>query len=107
MGEGYAAAGAVVGEPRHPLPRGLILLTASSKRAPPKVRDVVAERPQGPAIGRHRMVGEEAANNLPQPLPLLGDRLVPSPPHLLLDLLELGSHAVSPGLPGSSPDGSC
>src|SRR5512134_3720263 len=77
----------------------MILLAASSKRAPPQVRDVVAERSQGPAIGRHGMVGEEAGNDLPQPLPLLGDRLVPSPPHLLLDLPELGSHAVTPGLP--------
>ena len=45
------------------------------------------------------MVGEEAGHDLPQPLPLLGDRLVPPPSHLLLDLPELGAHAVAPGLP--------
>src|ERR687891_1985893 len=60
---------------------------------------MIAERPQGPAVGRHRMVGEEAGHDLPQPLPLLGDRLVPPPSQLLLDLPELGSHAVASRLP--------
>src|SRR5918996_6140823 len=45
------------------------------------------------------MVGEKAGHDLPQPLPLLGDRLVPPPSQLLLDLPELGSHAVASGLP--------
>src|ERR687897_3268949 len=45
------------------------------------------------------MVGEEAGHDLPQPFPLRGDRLVPSPSQLLLDLPELGSHAVAAGLP--------
>jgi hypothetical protein len=37
------------------------------------------------------MVGEEAAHELPQPLPLRGDQLVLPPSHFLLDLLEHGS----------------
>jgi hypothetical protein len=73
----------VVGELRHPHPRRPILLAASPRRAPPEVRDLVAECPHGPTIGRHRMVGEEAGHDLPQPLPLLGDRLVPPPSQFL------------------------
>ena len=60
---------------------------------------MVAECPQRPAVGWHRMVGKVAGDDLPQPFPLLGDRLMHAPPQLLLDLLELRAHAVAPGLP--------
>ena len=38
-------------------------------------------------------------HDLPQPFPLFGDWPVHSTPQLLLDLLELRPHAVTPGLP--------
>ena len=45
------------------------------------------------------MIGEVASDNLRQPAPLFGDRLVHPLSHLLLDLLELAPHAVTPGFP--------
>src|SRR5262245_3309590 len=45
------------------------------------------------------MVGKVAPNDLRQPTPLFGDRLVHAPPQLLLDLAELCLHAVAPGFP--------
>src|SRR5205814_6795672 len=40
-----------------------------------------------------------AGDDLPQPMPLFGDRLVHSLSHFPLDLLELRRHAVASGLP--------
>ena len=54
-----------------------------------------AERP----VGRHRMVGEVADDDLPQPLPLPGNGLVHAPSQLVLDLPELRLHAVAAALP--------
>src|SRR5262245_9456710 len=51
------------------------------------------------SIGRHCVVVVEAGNNLLQPGPLFGDRLVHPLSQFLLDLLELYTHAVAPGLP--------
>src|SRR5271166_2056455 len=62
-------------------------------------RDVVAEGRECTTIGRHGVVVEEAAHDLPQPLPLLGDRLVHAPPQFFLHLPQLRRHAVTPGLP--------
>jgi hypothetical protein len=45
------------------------------------------------------VIGEESTDNLPQPSPLFGDRLMHSPSQLLLDLSKLRAHAVPPGLP--------
>src|SRR5229473_6305748 len=44
-------------------------------------------------------MGEVACNDLPQPVSLSGDSLVHSSPQLRLDFLQLGPHAVAPGLP--------
>src|SRR5262249_36702850 len=44
------------------------------------------------------VIGEKASDDLRQPTPLHGDRLVHAPPQLLLDFLELRSHAVTPGM---------
>ena len=61
-------------------------------------RDVVAECPRrGSSSARRSRC--RSRHHLPQPLPLRGDRLVPPPSHLRLDLLELGSHPVAEGLP--------
>ena len=50
-------------------------------------------------VGRHCVVVEVAGNDLPQPFPLLRDRLMHAPSQLLLDLPKLRPHAVAPGLP--------
>ena len=50
-------------------------------------------------VGWHGVIGKIASDNLRQPAPLLGDRLVHPPSHLFLDLLELAPHAVTPGFP--------
>jgi hypothetical protein len=76
-----------------------MLLAATSKRAPPEIGDVMPELIQGATVGRHCMLVEVAADNPPQPLPLLGNRLMHAPSHLLLDLLELRPHAVPSGFP--------
>src|ERR1700730_16269482 len=51
------------------------------------------------SIGWHGVVVEVAVDDVPQPFPLSGDRLMHAPPHFLFDLLELRSHAVPSGLP--------
>src|ERR1700730_7451814 len=89
----------VVRQLRHPCPRDPILLAATPQRTPPEVGDMVPEHVQCPRIGRHCVVVEVAANDVPQPFPLNWDRLVHAPPHLLFDHLELRPHAVAPGLP--------
>ncbi len=47
-----------------------------------------------PEVGWHCVVVEIAIDDIPQPFPLNSDRLVQAPPHLLLNHLELRSHAV-------------
>src|SRR5262249_2872693 len=89
----------VVRQLRHPCPRKPSLLAATPQRAPPEVSDMVSEDVQCPGVGRHGVVVEVAADDLSQPLPLFGDRLVHAFPHPLFNHLELRSHAVPPGLP--------
>jgi hypothetical protein len=60
---------------------------------------MVPEHAQCPTVGRHCVVVEVAVDDVPQPFPLCGDRLVHAPPHLLFDRLELRSHAVRSGFP--------
>src|SRR6516162_2842441 len=101
LGQGWRMIGfgPVVHQLRHPFPRHPILLAASPQRAPSKVGDMVPEHVQCTGIGWHCVVVEVAVDDVPQPFPLLGDRLVHAPPHLLFDHRELRSHAVPPGLP--------
>src|SRR3954451_231179 len=89
----------VVGQLLDPLPGRVVLLAAVPKRAPPEVGDLVPEGRECPDVGGHRMVGEVAGDDLFQPFPLLGDRLVHPPPQLPLDLLELRRPAVPAGFP--------
>src|SRR5262245_35280128 len=46
------------------------------------------ERHECPEVGRHCVVVEVATNDVRQPFPLIGDRLVHAPPHLLFDRPE-------------------
>jgi len=60
---------------------------------------MVAEGYQGAAVGRHGVIGEEAAHNLPKPQSLFCNWLVPALSQLLLQFTELRLHPVPPGLP--------
>src|SRR5580704_10183255 len=84
---------------RHPCPRAPVLLATTPQRAPPEVGDMVPERGQCLAVGRHGVVVEVAADDPPQPFPLFGDRLVHAPPQRLLELPQLRPHAIPSGLP--------
>src|SRR5690242_7100892 len=89
----------IVGYLQDPFSRRPVLLTAAPKRAPPQVDDMVAERCECLTVGRHCVVGEVAGDDLLQPFPLLGDRLLHPPLELLLDLLELRPLAIPAGFP--------
>src|SRR5262245_27660652 len=60
---------------------------------------MVTEGAECRKIGRHGVIDKIAPNDLRQPTPLVGDRLVHPPSQLLLYLLEFSSHAVAPGFP--------
>ena len=60
---------------------------------------MMQEYMQCTGIGRHRMIVEVAIDDIPEPLSLLGDWLVHTPPDLRFDHLELRVHAVRSGLP--------
>ena len=89
----------VVNQLIHPSPVEIVPLAASMECPSPAFGDLVPERHECSKIGRHRVVVEVAANDLPQPFSLLGNRLVHAPPHLLFDPPQLRPHAVAPGLP--------
>src|SRR3954452_18765104 len=59
---------------------------------------MVPEGTQSPVIGRDGVIVEEAGHDLSEPRSLDRDRLMPSPPQLLLDVLELRPHPVAAGL---------
>jgi len=61
---------------RHVRPRLAVFLAATPKSAQPEIADIVVERHKRAEIGRHRVVGEVASDNLPKPGPLLGNRLM-------------------------------
>ncbi|MGI9504881.1 MAG: hypothetical protein ACR2RE_17690, partial [Geminicoccaceae bacterium] len=52
-----------------------------------------------PSVGRDRMVGKVAFDNLSQPSPLFRDRLVHASPQLLLDFFELRPQSFALGFP--------
>lgn len=64
----------------------------------PKDDDVVAERADCPTVGRHGVVGEVSGDDLRQPAPGFGDRLVQPLSQSLLDFSQPRGHAVPSGL---------
>src|SRR2546421_4937408 len=86
----------VGGQPVHSRPREAILLAAPPQRSQPDALHIVVECSQRDAIRWHRVVCEEASDHLLDPSPLLGDWLVHPPSQPLLDLPELGPHAITP-----------
>src|ERR1700738_5435348 len=89
----------IVGQWHNPLPSRAILLTAPPERSWPEYGDQEAERSQRATVGRYGMIVEVALDDLSQPFPLDRDRLVPAPPQLLFDRLQLCPHAVGAGDP--------
>jgi hypothetical protein len=89
----------VISQLRYPGPRESVPLTAPPMRAAPQVGYVVSECLQCSHIGRHRMVIEEAGDNLFQPEPLFRDGPVHPPTQLLFDFLQLAAHAVTARVP--------
>jgi hypothetical protein len=59
---------------RYPLPGASVLLAATPQRPTPQKGDMVAECHERTDIGRHRVVGEEAGDDLVQPSSLFGNR---------------------------------
>ena len=80
----------IVAELRCSPPRETILLASSPKRFHPKALYLIEECTKHPSVGRERMVGKVAFDNLSQPSPLFRDRPVPTSSQFSLDLLELG-----------------
>src|SRR6266852_7034364 len=87
----------IIGQLLNPCPREAIPLAASPERPPPEARDVGPESRECAKVRWHRVIVEEAGDDLPQPVPLRGDWLMPTPSHLVLDLLEFRRHAVASG----------
>src|SRR3954451_8395052 len=89
----------LVGYFQDPLPRRSVLLTAAPERTPPQADDMEPEGSECLDVGRHRVIGEIAGDDLLQPVPLFRDRLVHSSPQFLRDLLEFRRLAVPAGFP--------
>src|SRR5262245_15499875 len=81
-----------------PFPREPVFLAAAPKCAIPEPYHVAMERSDRRAVRGNRVIGEVASDDLPQPTPLFGYRLMHALAQLLLDLGELRPHAVAPGL---------
>src|SRR3954452_21275677 len=88
-----------VGQLRHPRPCEPVFLAGPPQRAPPQVGHMVAEGHEGTAVRWHRMISKVAADHLPQPAPLDGDRLMHAPPQRVLDPPQGRPHAVGATLP--------
>jgi len=86
-------------DPRHLLPRHSVFLTATPKRSPPEIGDVVSKCTDRPRVGRHRVIREVPSDHLPEPLPLHGNRFMHAPAKFLFDRPEFRPHAVCPGVP--------
>src|SRR6478609_2347993 len=84
---------------RHAFPCEPAFLAAPPERSPPEIGHIMPERRERPAISRDRIVGEVASHDLPQPFPLLWDRLMHSTQELRLNVPQLSPHAVASGLP--------
>src|ERR1700676_5579814 len=69
----------------HQAPRDDRALAALPKRTKPELADVVPERAQGRAVGRHRVIGEVADHDSPKPGSLLWNGRVEVPSQFLLD----------------------
>src|SRR5690242_3989087 len=88
-----------ISERPHLLPGEDALLAAASECPPPATDDLIPEDHKCAPVRRHGVVIEVSTDNLLQPSPLCGDRLMHAPSQRLLDLLELRPQAVASRLP--------
>jgi hypothetical protein len=65
----------------------------------PEIDHMFAKCGERSYVRRHRVVRKEAADDFSEPFALFGNWLMPPLSHLLLDLSELCSHAVTSGFP--------
>src|SRR5260370_29030141 len=85
----------IIGQLLNPCPREAIPLAASPERPPPEARGVGTEGRECAKVRWHRVIIEEAGDDLPQPVPLLGDRLVAAPSPFLPHLLHFPRHSLA------------
>src|SRR5260370_16643516 len=84
---------------RHAFPCEPIFLTAPPKRSSPEIGHIMPERRERPTVCRNRVVGEVARHDLPQPFPLLWNRLMHPAQYLPLNVPNLPPHPLPSGLP--------
>jgi hypothetical protein len=85
----------IISKLRDPFPGRLILLTATSERTQPEAFYLGPEFQPGAEVCWHCVVRKEAADNLLQPITLLGNRPMHLPSQLSFDLLEFRNHAIT------------
>ena len=88
-----------VNQPLHPNPIEFRHIAAPGEDPIPTLGDLGSERHERPSIVRDGVVIEVASDDVPQPTPLGGDRLVHAPPQLRFEHPQLRQHAVPPGFP--------
>ena len=89
---------------RHAFPCEPVFLTAPPERSSPEIGHIMPEHRECPTVCRNRVVGEVvASHDLPQPFPLLWNRLMHPELSLRLDVPKLLPHAVASGLPLEAP----
>ena len=86
----------LVSQLQNPYPREAASLTTAPERAQPLTDHVVPERADLALVLWNGVIGEIASDDLSQPFPLFGDRLVHAPSQLLPDFLGSHPHAVTP-----------
>jgi hypothetical protein len=81
----------------HPCPVAAVALATLDQLRTPQPSQPSPKHPQAAEVPGYRMVVEVALHDRPEPLPRGGDRFVPTPPKLLLDLLQLPPQALRDG----------
>ena len=72
-----------------------VFLTPSANGTPPESKHPIAEHAQTREVSWYRVVIEVALDDRPEPSSGLGQRIVHAHPKLLLDLVQLASHAFA------------
>src|SRR5437016_14646063 len=74
-------------------------LTPATQTMPPDSAESFPKHPQTVDVAWYRVIVEVAAHDRLEPLSRFRNRIMPPHCQLLLDLLQLGSHALGYGLP--------
>src|SRR5215469_1027283 len=76
-------------------PRDPVFLAPAAKSAPPMHQHPIPKHPQTLEVSWDRVIVEVALDDRLEPLAGLGHRIVHAPAELLLELSQLGSHALA------------